>query len=384
MVIDPNILKNIRKVVFLNNEPSQTNVLWAKHEGYNTYSFYLFYEGEWHPTDEITNITISTFSGLISAFTNDAGYITKQQSLENHYTKQQADSRFLTEHQSLADYALKEEIPSIDGLASEKWVQSQGYLTSHQDISGKLDKIEAAQTYQPKGNYLTEHQSLDAYINAAGYNSEEKRIELKHGSNILATIDAKVFIKDGMVDSVVIKNGNIVITFNVDSGKEAISLPITDIFNPANYYNKQAIDLKLSDYALKSDLFSGSYNDLTDKPVIPTVPTNVSAFTNDVGYLTQHQDISGKADKNSTYTKTEVDDSLEEQSDFQRNLTAIMSLSVSSQAGTITSTVNPEWKLVYADAEGRILLGKRQDGTWYFATDLKIILKCVIDSYAIQ
>lgn len=43
--------------------------------------------------------------------------------------------------------------------------------------------------------------------------------------------------------------------------------------------------------------FSGNYNDLTNKPTIPTVPTNVSAFTNDVGYLTQHQDISGKANK---------------------------------------------------------------------------------------
>ena len=40
---------------------------------------------------------------------------------------------------------------------------------------------------------------------------------------------------------------------------------------------------------------TGSYSDLTDKPTIPTVPTNVSAFTNDAGYLTQHQDISGKA-----------------------------------------------------------------------------------------
>lgn len=30
--------------------------------------------------------------------------------------------------------------------------------------------------------------------------------------------------------------------------------------------------------------------------LIPTVPTNISAFTNDVGYLTQHQDISGKLD----------------------------------------------------------------------------------------
>lgn len=35
----------------------------------------------------------------------------------------------------------------------------------------------------------------------------------------------------------------------------------------------------------KSD-FSGNYNDLTNKPTIPTVPTNVSDFTNDVGYIT--------------------------------------------------------------------------------------------------
>jgi hypothetical protein len=32
-------------------------------------------------------------------------------------------------------------------------------------------------------------------------------------------------------------------------------------------------------------LFSGSYNDLTNKPTIPTVPTNVSAFTNDADYV---------------------------------------------------------------------------------------------------
>ena len=32
--------------------------------------------------------------------------------------------------------------------------------------------------------------------------------------------------------------------------------------------------------------FTGSYNDLSDKPTIPTVPTNVSAFNNDAGYLT--------------------------------------------------------------------------------------------------
>lgn len=34
-----------------------------------------------------------------------------------------------------------------------------------------------------------------------------------------------------------------------------------------------------------------------DKSEIPTVPENVGAFTNDVGYLTRHQDISGKVDR---------------------------------------------------------------------------------------
>lgn len=34
--------------------------------------------------------------------------------------------------------------------------------------------------------------------------------------------------------------------------------------------------------------FSGNYNDLTNKPTIPTVPSNVSAFNNDAGYLTSY------------------------------------------------------------------------------------------------
>ena len=38
----------------------------------------------------------------------------------------------------------------------------------------------------------------------------------------------------------------------------------------------------------KSD-FSGDYNDLTNKPTIPTVPTNVSAFVNDVPYLKKEE-----------------------------------------------------------------------------------------------
>lgn len=64
----------------------------------------------------------------------------------------------------------------------------------------------------------------------------------------------------------------------------------------ANYYTKSEIDnagyltehQDISNKADRSELFSGDYNDLTNKPTIPTVPTNVSEFTNDAGYITQH------------------------------------------------------------------------------------------------
>ena len=60
-----------------------------------------------------------------------------------------------------------------------------------------------------------------------------------------------------------------------------------------------------SNWNAKSD-FSGSYNDLTNKPTIPTVPTNVSEFTNDAGYITANA-ISGKAD---TSAVTQVSNAL--------------------------------------------------------------------------
>ena len=47
---------------------------------------------------------------------------------------------------------------------------------------------------------------------------------------------------------------------------------------------------------------SGSYNDLTNKPTIPVVPTKVSAFINDAGYLTQHQSLDDYAKKTDVNT----------------------------------------------------------------------------------
>ena len=50
---------------------------------------------------------------------------------------------------------------------------------------------------------------------------------------------------------------------------------------------QQMLSVPYALYAKESgDGFSGDYNDLINTPNIPTVPTNVSAFTNDAGYIT--------------------------------------------------------------------------------------------------
>lgn len=47
-----------------------------------------------------------------------------------------------------------------------------------------------------------------------------------------------------------------------------------------------ALNAKANTSSLASVATTGSYNDLSNKPTIPTVPTKVSAFTNDAGYIT--------------------------------------------------------------------------------------------------
>ena len=61
------------------------------------------------------------------------GYALKTEvpSLDGYATQNWVTEQgYLTEHQDLSSYALKSEIPSLDGYATQSWVSSQGYLTS--------------------------------------------------------------------------------------------------------------------------------------------------------------------------------------------------------------------------------------------------------------
>ena len=314
------------------------------------------------PASDIAEGVIPTVPTNVSAFTNDAGYLTQHQSLDNYYTKQE-----------------------VNGLTSN-------------------------------------------FFDKAIYDSDNKAIIFKNGDDVIATIDATGFIKDGMVSNVEILESNLVITFNTDAGKEPISIALTDIFNPANYYNKTEVDGKLalkadasnvytkedadskfltehqsldnyytktqvnealtlkqdantafsgdyndltnkpdlSVYAESADLAtvatSGDYNDLTNKPTIPAAqvnadwdassgvaqilnkPTNVSVFANDAGYLTEHQSL------NNYYTKLEVDNQFtaidKRMTDFDKgidDLELIVSSSLNdlnTRVGTNLSTIN--------------------------------------------
>ena len=112
---------------------------------------------------------------------------------------------------------------------------------------------------------LVSHQSQASLVDNGSYNTSTKKIELKHGNTVLSEIDATAFIKDGMVNSVAISQGNLVITFNTDAGKEPISIPLTDIFNPANYYDKTAMDNLLANKANVADLSNAIFvEDSTD------------------------------------------------------------------------------------------------------------------------
>lgn len=94
-------------------------------------------------------------------------------------------------------------------------------------------------------------QSLASCVNNGYYDSNAKKIILRHDSTTIVQIDATDFIKDGMVSNVQVVNGYLVITFNTDAGQEPIRIPITDIFNPDNYYTKSATNGLL---ALKQDI----------------------------------------------------------------------------------------------------------------------------------
>lgn len=110
---------------------------------------------------------IPTVPTNVSAFNNDAGYLTEHQSLEGYAktedipavpTKVSAfenDKGYLTEHQSLDGYAKTDDIPTVPEKVSA-FSNDAGYITA----AAIPDNVSA---FNNDAGYLTEHQSLAGY-----------------------------------------------------------------------------------------------------------------------------------------------------------------------------------------------------------------------------
>ena len=137
-----------------------------------------------------------------------------------------------------ADDELGEDIAEERNRAEGEENRIQGDLNTHKENF----IIHVTATDKAAWDAKVDPATLLGYVNGGAYDSETRRILFKHDSTTIAWIDATPFILDGMVDSAYITpdGAYLVITFNTDSGKQPINIPLTDIFNPDNYYNKTA------------------------------------------------------------------------------------------------------------------------------------------------
>ena len=85
------------------------------------------------------------------------------------YERQYVTEKELNE--TLEDYALKTEVPSLDGYATEQWVQSQGYLTEHQDLSSYALKsdIPSLDGYATESWISSQQFATQSWVTSQGY-----------------------------------------------------------------------------------------------------------------------------------------------------------------------------------------------------------------------
>ena len=183
----------------------------------------------------------------------------------------------------LAKKANTSDIPSLDGYVTDEELNAKGYLTSHQDISGKVDKV--------KGKSLIADTEIERLKGVKNYDDTEIKTELAKKAN---STDVTKEISDKIAE--VVSDA----PESFDTLKE-ISDWISGHENDASAMNSAIKDNKSAITTLQ-----------TDKANKTEIPTKVSELENDSSYLTEHQDISnlvvkeeGKGLSSNDYTSEE-------------------------------------------------------------------------------
>lgn len=210
-------------------------------------------------------------------------YLTEHQDLYGYATEDWVKAQnYLTEHQSLEGYATEDwvedrnyltEHQSLEGYATEDWVKKQNYISDDISLEGY-----ATEDWVKEQNYLTEHQSLDGY-------ATEDWVESK---GYLTSTDG--FLKEenvpkklsGFVNDVAVSFNTQVLTdeqkqtardnigaVKTENGKSLSQNDFTDEYREkldAALTEHQDISMKADVSSLSAVSFSGSYNDLSDLP----------------------------------------------------------------------------------------------------------------------
>ena len=226
--------------------------------------------------------------------------------LSNYYTTAQTDSQITAATSALAQtieeagYQNASQVNAAITAATNPINETLTAHTANTEIHVTLANKEA-------WNAKLDAADVEGFFGAVNYDKESKRINFYNtstGGTVLGYVDATDFIKDGMVSNVEIKEVAekgvcLVITFNGDSGKQAIEIPISQIFNADNYYTKSQTDSAIAAYTY-------------DKATIDQKVAEGGTFDPSLYYDKTATDnlLANKADKATTYTKTEVDNAI--------------------------------------------------------------------------
>lgn len=215
----------------------------------------------------------------------------------------------------------KGSVESVENLPTDDNIQGDVYNVNSTGANyawdgSKWDKLSETIDLTP---YLKKEDADIKYITKDNFNSEISQINSNLDSKVNILDLSKVGSSNSYTDidnkpqinSIELVGNKTLNELGIQAKgdyalKTELPTNISNLTNDAGFITKSVTDL--DNYTLSENLatvaISGDYNDLTNKPQIPDIPENVSAFTNDAGYLTEHQDISMKAD--TSYVNTEL------------------------------------------------------------------------------
>lgn len=283
----------------------------------------------------------------------DAGSVpTKTSELTN-------DSGFLTEHQSL------------EGYATEQWVEGKGYLTEHQSLDN----------YYTKGETDNEIQSAKDSLEGE-INSKAEIMQLKTGGSLYVYTELYEDIVKWETDGNYIASYPVLFKINNNVGYytpvmyDSIAGNITfretyfnglrwgNIKNRLELYSGESYFLN-SNGRLSVNTGSSSSTYVAGVAQVSDIPTKTSELTNDSGFLTEHQSLDNYYTKSETDTaiqgtKTALEGEINSKADIEDVPTYTTELTLAGRYGT----TNLE---VYAKEPQGIIPPNNE--IWYKTTD---------------